>query len=207
MPPCHRSTFTSFDFNSRASSISRCEAAVFERSLNAGSSNLALPVVVPIVVGIILIMAVLLMPKNFFSNLLSNTGTQSSQNAENSILWFGRRPSRGESLAPVKSQLTFVERHLETLRAWQKPSKQAQPPLPLYLAKSVAAQQPRRPSSMTFKEWQERQRQTTLRLNPMHEFKLSGVGVHSPAYWKKVVEEMEARKSWWEKVKDRLQIW
>ena len=51
-----------------------------------------------------------------------------------------------------------AERHLETLRAWQKPTDQAQPPLPLYLAKPDAAHQPRRPAGIGFQEWQERQR-------------------------------------------------
>jgi ABC-type sulfate transport system permease component len=41
-----------------------------------GSSNLTLPIVVPTIVGVVLVVPILLMPKGFFLNLASEAGVK-----------------------------------------------------------------------------------------------------------------------------------
>ncbi|KAF2623264.1 hypothetical protein BU25DRAFT_181222 [Macroventuria anomochaeta] len=200
MPPHNLSRYMAHCLNAEIHTgmASLIQAATLHRFTHTGSSNLALPIVVPIVVGVVLIVANLPMPKSFFLNFATKVGICRGKDEASARPWFGRKSPDTESSTTEKPQPTFVERHLEMLRAWQKP---AQPPLPLYLAKPDSAYQPRRPTGMKFKEWQECQRNAVVRPNPMHEFKLTGVCVKGPAHWKKIAKEMEARKSWWRRRK------
>ena len=158
------------------------------------------------VVGVILVVAFLLIPKGFLLNLASKAGVKVNKSNGKSRSWFGQELPDKQTSTTEKPQPTFVECHLEGLRAWHKPTDMAQLPLPPYPAKPDAVHQSRGPAGMSYQGWQERQRNATMRLNPMHEFKLTGAGVKGPAYWKKITEEMKARKSWWEKAKDKLRM-
>ena len=183
MPPYQLSyTTRNLDVSIRARMTSSGQVVSQENSGHAGSSNLALPIVVPIVVGVVLVVTVFLMPKGFLLDLVCKTGITLKDNRAKARRWFGQQVSRGETVTNEKPQSTFVQRHLETLRAWQKPTHLAQPRLPLYLAKPGAVHLPRRPASMTYQEWKDRQRNVTVRLSPMYEFKLTGAGVKGPAY-------------------------
>lgn len=77
---------------------------------------------------------------------------------------------------------------MEMLCAWQKPTIPVQPALPFDLGRAENNRQARRPPGISFNEWEKSFR------------KVRSVG---PAYWKKYGEEMEARKSWWEKTRDK----
>ncbi|XPS78191.1 hypothetical protein M3J09_010209 [Ascochyta lentis] len=206
MPPHRSSQYSSrgLDAIHTINVSARGEAADFNSHPQIGSKQLALPTAVPIAVGVVLVILILLMPNGFFLKLTAKIRSLSSDNKNSARHWFGRRPQSEMSSVNEKSQPTFVENHLEMLRAWQKPAKHAQTLHPLNLAKPDTSHQPRRPTGMTFQDWQERQRNANTRPNHMHDFKLTGQGLKSPAYWRKVGEEMEARKSWWEKTKDRL---
>ncbi|KZM18607.1 hypothetical protein ST47_g10220 [Ascochyta rabiei] len=167
------------------------------------SNDLALSIAVPVAVGVVLIVAILLVPKGFFSYVASKIYTAScNSNTSNSTRrWFGRHAQNETSSMNEKSQPTFVEQHLGMLRAWQKPTKYARHLQPVQPTKPGDSHQPFRLTGMSFRYWQEFQRNASVRCNPMHEFKVTGEGVKSPAYWTQVGKEIEARKSWWEIIK------
>jgi hypothetical protein len=153
---------------------SQGDATIQREPIGVGSSALALQIAVPIMIGVVLIIAILLMPRGFFASLLSKVGFSSNKDGNSTQLWYGRQTSHENISSNEKfPQKTFVERHLETLRAWQKPDKQAQPPLPLYLNRPDTIRQPRQPIALTYQQWLERQRNTTMRSNPMIDFQLS----------------------------------
>jgi hypothetical protein len=131
------------------------EAVTLDGTSHASSGTLTVLIVVPIVVGVVLIIALLLIPKDFFVNTAVKVGIRRSNNADKLRPWPGRKARTEKTPA---TEPTFVQRHLEMLRVWQKPTISAQPLLPLYLGQADAANQPRRPTGMTFNEWQERYR-------------------------------------------------
>ncbi|KAH6629334.1 hypothetical protein C7974DRAFT_394271 [Boeremia exigua] len=200
MPPSPMSRYTtrSLDAENFTDAAAPGQVTTLQTSPHIRSSDLALPIVVPIVVAIVLIVAVLLMPKGFFLNLVSKKKRKDTASTRS---WFGSTKSN-EKPSQVEPQPAFIESHIGMLRAWQKPTE-PQPPLPLYSAKS---EYPIRTPRMTFQVWQERQRSAVVRPNPMHDFRPTGTGIRGPEYWKRVTDEMEARKSWWEKAKDKLRI-
>lgn len=195
MPPHNLSVITTRSFNKETTTgmASMEETALLDGTSDASSGSMALHVVVLIVVGVVLIVAILLMPKGSLLNLASKLGFSSNKNRNEARPWFGWKSKTVALSATEKPEPTFVQRHLEMLRAWQKPTPPAQPPLPLYLARPDATHQPRRPTGMASKEWQERQ---LYQPNPMYDVKLTGASAKGPAYWKKYAEEMEARKPW-----------
>lgn len=146
MPPHHplqyawRSLGT--DMNTNIVALRSMET--LDSSAHPKTSSLALTVVVPIVVGIVLIIGVFLMPKGSFWKLASKLTPRTSNASARS--WFRRCSAGKESPTTKPSQPTFVECHLEMLRAWRKPTK----PLPLPLAKPNATHQLRRPTSTSF---------------------------------------------------------
>ena len=80
------------------------------------SSNLALPIVVPFIIGVMLIVAVLLMPKGFFLDLTYKICIDHSKDEANKRFWLTWKPSKIESSTAETPQPTSVERHLEMLR-------------------------------------------------------------------------------------------
>ncbi|KAJ4335628.1 hypothetical protein N0V87_006022 [Didymella glomerata] len=166
---------------------------IIARSLtNETTTGLVTPlIVVPIVVVTVtvLIIAAVLVSKGCFSNVAGKVDFCRSNDAEMLRIWPGQKTYTVESSATKKPERTIVQRHLEMLRAWQKPTIQAQPPLPLYLGRPETTRHPCRPTGMTFDEWDKGYRNLRPR---------------GPAYWKKYGEEMEARKPWWQKTQDKL---
>lgn len=147
------------------------DSATLNGASMTDTSSLALPVVIPIVIGVALIVAVLLMPKAFFSSLASKIGINSSHYEDTTHPWYSRKAKFVETPATEKPELTFLQRHLEMLRAWRKPVRPAQPPLPLCLARPDATHQPRRPTGIPFKKWQGVQLNRFDRTNSMREFR------------------------------------
>lgn len=160
MPPHHLShyDYRSLEAEVRTRMNSQGATTTVNDSAHAGPQNLGLIVVIPIVIGVVLVVAILLLPKGFFWNLASKVGIVASKDVEDAPTWFGRHSDpdlRPNGKLPPK---TFVECHLQMLRAWKKPInpvRQEQPPLPLCLAKPGVAQQSRRPTATSFRQRQE----------------------------------------------------
>lgn len=144
--------------------------------------------VVPIVIVSVVIIAVL-MRKGSCSNIASKVGNCRSSSAEKLQPWPSQSIHTVEASFTSRPEPTFVQRHLTTLRAWQKPTMPAYPPLPSYLGRPTATRQPCRTTVISFDEWEKGYR---------------NVRPKGPVYWKQYGEAMEARKSWWEKIQDRL---
>jgi hypothetical protein len=131
------------------------------------------------------------------------------------------RRAMKKHLLPIseKPQQTFLARHLAGLRNWQKPkdtptvrssdSVKVDPGhFPLHLAQPSSTQQPspthQPPRKLNWREFQERSRQRQLdRQNsgPSEPFHLKP---RPASYWQKVYEEQEARKSWLEKLREKM---
>jgi hypothetical protein len=116
-------------------------------------------------------------------------------------------------------QSTFVQHHLTDLRRWEKPARPARPTtdqasqptrfdpghLPL-LAQPTTSHQPERSTRLTWQQFKERQRQRDIEAQnrtPLEQWHLKPKGA---AYWRQVGEEMEARKSWWQKLCDKYRF-
>lgn len=138
VPPCgaaSRHTPRTSDATISTNAVSLEQATSLDDVPLAGSSDIALSVVVPIIFGVVLIVATLFMPKKFFLDLSAKVRCK-SRKAEAKARTRSSFKSPDIPPAPVKHfQLTFGERHLEMLRAWEKPMQLPQRPLPLYLAK------------------------------------------------------------------------
>jgi hypothetical protein len=131
-----------------------------------------------------------------------------------------RRSSQKNSLPMTeKPQSTFVQHHLTDLRRWEKPARPARPTtdqasqptkfdpghLP-FLAQPSASHQPERSTRLTWQQFKERQRQRDLEAQnptPLGQWQFKPKGA---AYWRQVGEEMEARKSWWQKLRDKYRF-
>jgi hypothetical protein len=76
MPPYSLTQYTSrgLDTDSHTGMVSLGEAKCFNSSTHTGSSNMALPIILPIIFGVGLSVAVVLMPKGFFWNFASDIG-------------------------------------------------------------------------------------------------------------------------------------
>lgn len=144
------------------------------KASHASSGLVVLSIVVPIVMVSGLIVALLLMRKGFFPNIAGKIGIRCRKSAAELQPWPGQKTRVAETSVSEKLEPTFVQRHLEMLRAWQIPTVPAQPPLPLYLGRSEAPRQPRRPTGVTFDKWEK---------------SLRNVRPKDPAYWKKYGEE------------------
>jgi hypothetical protein len=125
------------------------------------------------------------------------------------------RRAMKKHLLPIseKPQQTFLEHHLAGLRNWQKPkdapterSSDSIKVDPSHLSLHLAQPSPthQAPRKLNWREFQERSRRRQLdRQNsgPLEPFHLKP----KPAsYWHKVYEEQEARKSWWEKLREKM---
>lgn len=96
-------------------------SAITTRSFNTKTTTgMAFHVVFLIVIGIVLIVAILLMPKGFFLNLASKLGFSSNKDRNKARPGFGRKSETVAPSATEKPKPTFVQRRLEMLRAWQK---------------------------------------------------------------------------------------
>lgn len=122
----------------------------------------------------------------------------------------------GPAMSAVQQPPNFTQRHLANLRDWQKPTNPASASIvtayatiktdsshrTFQLAPPSAAHQKSQKGS--WQQFQEKKQQRALaRENapPIGKWHHKPKG---PAYWCEVGKEMEARKTWWEKAKDRV---
>jgi cytoskeletal protein RodZ len=165
-------------------------------------NNMKVYVIVSLVVAVVLIITALLTPKSMFN-----------RKAQKPLLPTTEHPSS-------QPQPTFVERHLSTIRMWKKPSipvstsnsSQTTQSSSAYemtqiptLARPAAARQLSR-KPMTYKDFVQRQRMRDPHADERHRHVRESWMPAPPnrAYWKQVGEEMEARKTGWEKVKGKM---
>ncbi|KAH7071833.1 hypothetical protein BKA63DRAFT_492504 [Paraphoma chrysanthemicola] len=110
----------------------------------------------------------------------------------------------------------FLREHLTGLRSWEKPAPAAYPstnrcsqPLKVdaghlpFLAQPTFSHQPERSTRLTWQQYKERQHQRDLEAqnkSPLVQWKFKPKG---PAYWRQIGRDMEARKSWWQKLHDK----
>ncbi|KAH7084116.1 hypothetical protein FB567DRAFT_75627 [Paraphoma chrysanthemicola] len=128
-----------------------------------------------------------------------------------------RRKSRKNVLPMTKHpESAFLREHLTGLRSWEKPAAATYPatnrfPQPLkvdaghlpFLAQPSSSHQPERSTRLTWQQYKERQHQRGLKAQnhpPPGQWKFKPKG---PAYWRQVGRDMEARKSWWQKLRDK----
>ncbi|KAF2849754.1 hypothetical protein T440DRAFT_469154 [Plenodomus tracheiphilus IPT5] len=142
-----------------------------------------------------------------------------------------RSSRKKESLLPVthhhEPRPTFSERHLAHLRDWRQPPVSSGGLLPLHLgqprtqgpsplgmtelqiptlARPDSAHQPQRAYKMTWQQFQDRQRNRDPMADEYHRHVCESWQPSKPRnyqYWKKYAEDREARKTIWEKVKDK----
>jgi hypothetical protein len=107
----------------------------------------------------------------------------------------------------------FTQKHLSTLRGWEKPATttpennawstfKTDPGHISFLAEPVASHQPQRPAKGTWQQFKEKQQQRAMQTQaskPLEKWHFQPKG---SAYWREVGREMQARKTWWEKMKD-----
>jgi hypothetical protein len=122
-----------------------------------------------------------------------------------------RRNTHHNSL-PI-TETSFLQRHLDSIRTWNKPTNSgpnatfiADPNhLPFHLAQPEATHPPERTHDMTWQRFQEKQKQREVRTKqpsqPLEQWSHQPKGA---AYWRQVGKDMQARKPWWEKARDRL---
>jgi hypothetical protein len=121
------------------------------------------------------------------------------------MLKLRRRSKRSLLPTTKKPQESFVQYHLSELREWQKPAPLKADPNPIpFLAQPAATHQPQRPIKGSWQQFKEKQQQRaqTPRL-PLEKWHLEPKGA---AYWREVGKEMQARKSWWERLSDKLRL-
>jgi hypothetical protein len=119
-------------------------------------------------------------------------------------------------LLPVTEdpQRTFLQRHLYNLRSWRKPATTA-PQHPVetdprhipFLVHPPTSHQPQRAYKETWQKFQERQRRRDLdrmTRNQKPKPKVEWLQPRSASYWRNAAKEMEAQRSWWEKLKEKL---
>lgn len=115
---------------------------------------------------------------------------------------------------------TFSSRHIAHLRDWEKPvvsplsvhmHQQAHHPEKLTdipaLAHPDNVYRPQQAYKMTWEQFQERQRNRDPNADEHHRHVRESWKPSPPRnfeYWKKVGEDMEARKGWWEKAKAKF---
>lgn len=177
-------TTTALDAENLTVTSLLAQPATSELSRLPGSSDMALPIVVPILVGVVLIVAVLLMPRGFFLDTATKVRSQFGKVGADVRSVFKRN---SPEVQPDRSQSAFVERHLNMLRAWQKPKQLPQPLLPFYLAKPDATYQPHALHDPTLKKWQDRQRNTIKQ-----KLESTRIGIRAPSYQKRETEEKKA---------------
>ncbi|CBX99160.1 hypothetical protein IAQ61_000716 [Plenodomus lingam] len=143
-----------------------------------------------------------------------------------------RSNRKKESLLPItynhEPRPAFSDRHLAHLRDWQKPPISSGGILPLRLGQPKAqypphppminlqipalavpenSHQPQRPyHKITWQQFQDRKRDRDPMADEYHRRVRENWQPSKPlnyAYWKQYGEEMEARKTVWEKVKDK----
>ncbi|KAL6708009.1 hypothetical protein ACN47E_003443 [Coniothyrium glycines] len=144
------------------------------------------------------------------------------------LVWrFTRRKKAATTLLPLtltpqppREELTFVQRHIDALRAWRKPSIPVDPSnssrltqtssavellhIPTLRAPPAAAQPGRK--KMDYKEFIQRQRRRDPNADENHRHVRESWVPIAPRreHWRRVGEEMEARKTPWEKAKDKI---
>ncbi|KAF1913093.1 hypothetical protein BDU57DRAFT_581586 [Ampelomyces quisqualis] len=128
------------------------------------------------------------------------------------------RRSSQRSLLPMtqKPPTSFTQNHLNTLRGWENPAATT-PENGTWssittdsghitlLAQPVASHQPQRLAKGAWQQFKEKQQQRATQTHainkPLEKWHLQPKG---PLYWREVGREMQARKTWWEKTKDRV---
>jgi hypothetical protein len=122
-----------------------------------------------------------------------------------------QRNARRNAL-PV-TEKTFLQRHLESLRYWQTPvasascsAFEADPNhIPLTLAQPAPTHPPSSTTNPSWKKFQDEQKRRQIQAEqPAIPFEPWVYRPKGPAYWCQVGQEMQARRSWWEKMKDRM---
>jgi hypothetical protein len=112
-----------------------------------------------------------------------------------------RRSQR--TLLPTQEKPGFTRHHLDSLRNWQKPK--ANPGHLPFLTKPTASHQPQGPVKGTWQQFKDSQRQREMTAQEC--WQPAGEWRHAPkraAYWRQVGRQMAARRTWWEKVKDKM---
>ncbi|KAH7385396.1 hypothetical protein DE146DRAFT_204226 [Phaeosphaeria sp. MPI-PUGE-AT-0046c] len=117
-------------------------------------------------------------------------------------------PTAQKSVQPP----SFTEAHLANLREWQKPANSASMNdssstiktdpghLPFLAQPCATLQKPQKGSWELFKEKQQQRALNKENAQPVSAWHHKPKG---PGYWREVGKQMEARKTWWEKVRDR----
>lgn len=113
------------------------------------------------------------------------------------------RLSLQRSLLPMREKplASFTQSHLNTLREWKKPKTDAGH-IP-FLARPGPSHQPQRPAKGAWQQSKEKQRAVPTQPSnePLEKWHHQPKGL---AYWREVGKEMQARKTWWEKMKNRV---
>lgn len=102
--------------------VSTEEFTTLKSHSQINTEGAALPIIVIAVVGILLILAILLMPEDIFSNLTVRIGTWRRNVTNHMQFWPGWKAKVKEASVAEKTELTFVQQHLEMLRCWRKPT-------------------------------------------------------------------------------------
>jgi len=125
---------------------------------------------------------------------------------------------------PANPQQSFVQRHLEGIRSWSKPApsqtdRLGQPlktdprHLSLSLAQPSSSHQPTRKVKGSYALYQERQakKQEQRDREAGRASEISGNWPFQPmekpkprSYWAQVGRETEARRTWWDKLRDKI---
>jgi len=165
-------------------------------------------IIYPVVSAAVLILSLCFLPKSWKLKLTS-------------CLNRSREPQ--SSILPATEQRgprpTFSARHIAHLRDWQKPDvvpfihlqHHARAPVKATdiptLTPPSNVYQPPRVHKMTWQQFQDRQRNRDPNADEYHRHVRMSWKPSPPRnyeYWKKVGEDMEAGKGWWEKAKDKF---
>jgi hypothetical protein len=107
-------------------------------------------------------------------------------------------------LLPTREKPAFTQHHLGSLRNGQKPK--ADPGHLPFLAEPTASHQPQRPVKEAWQHFQDEEKRRR-KMNQQEYGQPAGRWDHVPksaAYWRQVGREMAARRTWWEKVKNKM---
>ncbi|KAF1836481.1 hypothetical protein BDW02DRAFT_567073 [Decorospora gaudefroyi] len=162
------------------------------------------PLVVVVVLIVMIIIALALSPKGSIQKLV----TRITRRSRTPILPLTELP---------QPEPTFIQRHLEGLRKWQKPTGPPAPAsqpsllcdgiqmadLPALSKPSPVARPPNRP---TYQQWKERYQNRSPTADERHRYareKKTRVP-NNGQYWRRVYEELQTRRPWWEKLKEKM---
>jgi hypothetical protein len=107
-------------------------------------------------------------------------------------------------LLPTTEKPGFTQDRLGLLRNWQKP-KADRGHLP-FLAEPTASHQPQRPVKGAWQQFQDKE-ERRREMNQQECGQSAGKWDHVPksaAYWRQVGRDMAARRTWWEKMQNKM---